>query len=95
MWSWVILLGITVVVAAAMHRVLRKQPFMSGVLAGTGAALAFQVVARVQLGYFDPFWRVALFMTLPVTMPTAFAVVLALYYRDWRHSDSGVDKQGH
>ena len=36
MWSWIILLGITVAMAAAAHSVLRKQPFISGVLAGTG-----------------------------------------------------------
>jgi len=92
MWSWVILVGLSVALGAAAHSVLRKQPVNAGFLAGCAAPAVLLLLARVQLGYFDPFWPIALFVMLLVAMPIAFAVVYALRYLDRRRAKSSVDK---
>ena len=93
MWVWAFLAGLSVALGAAAHSVLRKQPVVAGFLAGCAAPAVLLLLSRVELGYFDPFWPIGLFVMLLVAMPIAFVVVFALRYLDRRRARSSVDKK--
>jgi hypothetical protein len=78
MRSWVVLLAISVVVAMVLYRSTHR-PLVSALLAALVAASALQLLGRIELGYFDEFWPIA----VAVSFAAAFSVSL-IFVLVWR-----------
>ena len=75
----------TIALATALQKAMRRQPLIALALAACGSTALFLLFARWQLGYFDPFWRIATAVMLLITFPTAALVVFLWRYIDRRH----------
>ena len=93
MLSFVLLIALTAAVAGALHGRLRKHPVVTVLLAALGGDALFQVYARLQMGYFDPFWEIAAVVSLAITVPTAVVVVLGLRYWERRRGEETIEKK--
>lgn len=49
-------------------RLLRTQKVWMALVSGFGGALLFQLLNRFNLGYWDPFWEIAFWISLPIAL---------------------------
>lgn len=84
MLQWAILIASAMFLALFIYR-LTKRP----VLASVGTALivtaVFQIIARVQLGYFDEFWPIATVVQFGASF--AVALVTAILWKSREPAD--------
>jgi hypothetical protein len=78
MWSWVILLAISIILAMVLYRSTHRT-MLSALLAALVAASALQLAVRIELGYLDEFWPIA----ATVSFAVAFCVSL-IFVLVWR-----------
>jgi hypothetical protein len=78
MRTWLILLATSLPVTMVLYRITRK-PLRSAAIAAITAAIALQVMGRIELGYFDPFWPIAATVSFAITFCTS--LTLALVWR--------------
>ena len=71
MGGLVILLAISILVAMVLYRSTHR-PVVSALLSGLVGAGALQLHDRIELGYFDEFWPIA----VPISFAASFGVSL-------------------
>jgi uncharacterized membrane protein AbrB (regulator of aidB expression) len=79
MWSLIIPIGIAIVLAIALYAVLRR-PVPAALIAATLVAIGLQVWVRLELGYWDQFWPIALVVSFVYFSGAALAILFAWRY---------------
>jgi hypothetical protein len=79
MWTVVVVTGTAIVLACAIYRFI-KRPFWAAGLAAAITAEGLQVVVRLELGYFDMFWPIAVVTSFASTFAAALIVLLGWRY---------------
>lgn len=79
MWSVIIVTATAIVLACLIDRFI-KQPFWATGLAAAITAAGLQLVVRLELGYFDPFFPIAIVTSLTSSFAAALIVLLGWRY---------------
>ena len=78
--GFAVFIGLCVATAAAGHFFLRRF-FLATLLSTLASTALFQVIAALHLGYFDPFWPIAVMFSSPIALGISLLVGLLL----WTH----------
>ena len=76
--GFAVFVGLCVAVAAGAHYFLRRF-FLASILSALAATALFQVIAALHLGYFDPFWPIAVLFSAPIAFGISLLVGLLLW----------------
>jgi hypothetical protein len=79
MRSWIILIVATLILVVVLYPII-KRPLWSALAASAIFTVGFQLYARWNLGYMDPFWPIA----AVVSGAASFAIALGAIFA-WRH----------
>jgi hypothetical protein len=75
MRTWVILLGVSIIVSMTLYRSTRKLLF-SVLIAALVATITLQAVTRIALGHVDEFWPIAAAVSFAATFSVSLILVL-------------------
>ena len=85
--GFAVFVGLCVAVAAGAHYFLRRF-FLASLLSALAATALFQVVAALYIGYFDPFWPIAVMFSAPIALVISLLVGL-LVWISWASRKKG------
>ena len=75
--GFAVFVGLCVAVAADTHVFLRRF-FLASLLSALASTALFQFVAALYIGYFDPFWPIAVMFSAPIALGISLLVGLLL-----------------
>ncbi len=81
MRAWAILLGLSIIILIGLYKCTRR-PLVSALIAAFIAATDLQFLARIELGYFDKFWLIAVAVSFAASF--AFSLIVILVWRAFR-----------
>ena len=76
--GFAVFVGLCVAVAADTHVFLRRF-FLASLLSALASTALFQVVAALNIGYFDPFWPIAVMFSAPIALAISLIVGLLMW----------------
>ena len=76
--GFAIFVGLCVAVAAGAHYFLRRF-FLASLLSALASTALFQVISALYIGYFDPFWPIAVMFSAPIALGISLLVGLLLW----------------
>ena len=76
--GFAVFVGLCVAVAADTHVFLRRF-FLASLLSALASTALFQVVAVLYIGYFDPFWPIAVMFSAPIALGISLIVGLLMW----------------
>ena len=76
--GFAVFVGLCVALAAGAHFVLRRF-FLASLLSALASTALFQFVAALYIGYFDPFWPIAVMFSAPIALGISLIVGLLLW----------------
>ncbi len=76
--GFAIFVGSCVAVAAGAHYFLRRF-FLASLLSALASTALFQVIAALYIGFFDPFWPIAVMFSAPIALAISLIVGLLMW----------------
>ena len=76
--GFAVFVGLCVVVAAGAHYFLRRF-FLASILSALASTALFQIIAALYIGYFDPFWPIAVMFSAPIALGISLIVGLLMW----------------
>lgn len=76
--GFAVFVGLCVVVAAGAHYFLRRF-FLASILSALASTALFQIIAALYIGYFDPFWPIAVMFSAPIALAISLIVGLLMW----------------
>ena len=76
--GFAVFIGLCIAVAAGAHFVLRRF-FLASLLSALASTALFQVIAALYIGYFDPFWPIAVMFSAPIALGISLLVGLRMW----------------
>lgn len=76
--GFAVFVGLCVVVAAGAHYFLRRF-FLASLLSALASTALFQIIAALYIGYFDPFWPIAVMFSAPIALAISLIVGLLMW----------------
>ena len=76
--GFAVFVGLCVTLAAGAHVFLRRF-FLASLLSALASTALFQVIAALYIGYFDPFWPIAVMFSAPIALVISLIVGLLMW----------------
>lgn len=76
--GFAVFVGLCVALAAGAHVFLRRF-FLASLLSALASTALFQVIAALYVGYFDPFWPIAVMFSAPIALAISLIVGLLMW----------------
>ena len=76
--GFAVFVGLCIALAAGAHYFLRRF-FLASLLSALASTALFQVIAALYIGYFDPFWPIAVMFSAPIALAISLIVGLLMW----------------
>ena len=76
--GFAVFVGLCVVLATGAHCFLRRF-FLASLSSALASTALFQVIAALYIGYFDPFWPIAVLFSAPIALGISLLVGLLMW----------------
>lgn len=76
--GFAVFVGLCIALAAGAHYFLRRF-FLASLLSALASTALFQIIAALYIGYFDPFWPIAVMFSAPIALAISLIVGLLMW----------------
>ena len=76
--GFAVFVGLCIALAAGAHYFLRRF-FLASLLSALASTALFQIIAALYIGYFDPFWPIAVMFSAPIALVISLIVGLLMW----------------
>ena len=76
--GFAVFVGLCIALAAGAHYFLRRF-FLASILSALASTALFQIIAALYIGYFDPFWPIAVMFSAPIALAISLIVGLLMW----------------